>query len=431
MPKKKDWIGYKFNTFEVIEEDKKWHDECEEKVKQGIIKRYNNKYICRCSCGNIISLSVTQIAKNKPLSCGCIPIRHGENLVGKTFGDWVVLERDIDKEISIKAQGKTFHDYWKCKCVCGNVVSVMGCHLRDGTSTNCGCLKGEKISSAKTLNLTGKRFGKLTCITSAGRKSKNGNYWICKCDCGEYVEIPVYHLTSGKITECNKCRANGFSSVKSYSVYLRNQNKIQINGSLGDELKNKYPNIILDELWSKRNIVSPFKLTAKSHQKIYLICPYCKEEFETSALQLYGRVYEIMCPDCLSKIRDSVYEKAVKEYLNISLGIKTLHENNCNLKPINPITGSRLFYDNELPEQKIIIEVHGQQHYELINFSQWLSNRTPEEWLKDLQVRDEYKKNFAINNGYKYLALSYKQILSGEYKKIIDNLLRKGDTNEI
>lgn len=159
MPKKKDWIGYKFNTFEVIEEDKKWHDECEEKVKQGIIKRYNNKYICRCSCGSTVSLSVTQIAKNKPLSCGCIPIRYGENLVGKTFGDWVVLERDIDKEISIKDQGKTFHDYWKCKCVCGNVVSVIGCHLRDGSSTNCGCLKGEKISSAKTLDLTGKDLG--------------------------------------------------------------------------------------------------------------------------------------------------------------------------------------------------------------------------------------------------------------------------------
>lgn len=30
-----------------------------------------------------------------------------------------------------------------------------------------------------------------------------------------------------------------------------------------------------------------------------------------------------------------------------------------------------------------------------------------------------------------YLALSYKEILSGEYKEIIDNLLRKGDTNEI
>src|SRR5699024_2406306 len=99
----------------------------------------------------------------------------------------------------------------------------------------------------------------------------------------------------------------------------------------GDELKNKYPNVILDDLWSKRNTLSPFELTTKSHQKIYLICPHCKEEFETSALQLYGRVYEIMCPNCLSKIRDSVYEKAVKEYLNISLGIKTLHENSCNL----------------------------------------------------------------------------------------------------
>lgn len=431
MSKKKDWTGYKFNTFEVIEEDKKWHDECEEKVKQGVIKRYNDKYICRCSCGNVISISVTQIAKNRPLSCGCIPVRHGENLVGKVFGDWVVLERDIEKELLIKSEGKVFHDYWKCRCVCGNVASVLGSHLRDGTSTNCGCLKGEKISRAKELDLTSKRFGKLTCIKNTGKKSKNGNYWICQCDCGECIEVPVYYLTSGKIQECNKCRANGFFSIKSYAVYRRNQDKIQINGSLGAKLKEKYSDIILEELWSKRNTLSPYELTSKSHQTIYLICPHCKEEFKTSALQLYERVYDIMCPDCLSKIRDSVYEKAVKEYLNIHLKIKTLHENNCNLKPVNPLTGRRLFYDNEIPKYKIVIEVHGQQHYEPINFSQWLDGRSSEEWLEDLQNRDKYKESFAINHGYRYLALSYKQILSGEYKEIINNLLKEGESNEI
>ena len=431
MPAKKNWVGYRFNTFEVIEEDKDWKNSCEQKIREGKIKRYNNKYLCRCSCGNVISVSAVQIAKNRPLSCGCVPIRNGENLVGRAFGDWKVLERDIEKELSLKVAGKTFHDYWKCQCVCGKIVSVLGSHLRDGTSTNCGCLKSQKISIAKTLDLTGKVFGKLTVIKKTGKKSKDGNYWLCQCECGNFIEVSVYSLTSGKISECNHCRANGFSSVKSYSTYKRAQEKIGKVGSLGDRLKSKYKNLDLDIIWSDKNKLSPFQLTPKSHQQIYLICPECKTEFITSGLQLYERTYDIMCPDCLSKLKDSIYEKAVKNFLNNELNLKTLHENSCNLKPINPKTGARLFYDNEVPSCRIIIEVHGQQHYDIINYSSWLSDKTPEDWLNDLQWRDEYKKQYAIKNGYKYIVLSYEQILNGSYKEIIKSLLKEGETNEI
>ena len=77
-------------------------------------------------------------------------------------------------------------------------------------------------------------------------------------------------------------------------------------------------------------------------------------------------------------------------------------------------------------DKNAIIEVHGKQHYEEIIHSKWLNGKTPSEWLKELQERDEYKKQIAISQGYRYLALSYKQILSGEYKGIINNFIKGG-----
>jgi len=50
-------------------------------------------------------------------------------MVGKTFGDWTVLERDF----SIKKS----HVYYKCLCTCGNIASVGGGFLRSGKSSRC------------------------------------------------------------------------------------------------------------------------------------------------------------------------------------------------------------------------------------------------------------------------------------------------------
>lgn len=58
------------------------------------------------------------------------------DLTGNRYGKLVVLCRDT-----------TIHNarpYWKCKCDCGNVVSIYGGNLRSGTTTSCGCKRHER-----------------------------------------------------------------------------------------------------------------------------------------------------------------------------------------------------------------------------------------------------------------------------------------------
>ena len=50
---------------------------------------------------------------------------------------------------------------WKCKCDCGNIVSVTGDRLRNQHQKSCGCKTSELLSKAKTkhgLQLTNKRL---------------------------------------------------------------------------------------------------------------------------------------------------------------------------------------------------------------------------------------------------------------------------------
>lgn len=66
------------------------------------------------------------------------------DLTGLTFGRLHVLEED--KEYRIKNNIKARHCYWKCECECGNIISVLGNSLLNGTTESCGCLvsKGEE-----------------------------------------------------------------------------------------------------------------------------------------------------------------------------------------------------------------------------------------------------------------------------------------------
>jgi hypothetical protein len=58
-----------------------------------------------------------------------------EDLTGKKFGRWTVLEK-TKKENDSRA-------YYKCKCDCGTIRNVMVYNLKSGTSLSCGCLKKE------------------------------------------------------------------------------------------------------------------------------------------------------------------------------------------------------------------------------------------------------------------------------------------------
>jgi hypothetical protein len=53
-----------------------------------------------------------------------------ENLIGRCFGRWTVLEEGTPVSNAT---------IWKCKCACGVIREVRAGHLKSGASVSCGC----------------------------------------------------------------------------------------------------------------------------------------------------------------------------------------------------------------------------------------------------------------------------------------------------
>ena len=135
------------------------------------------------------------------------------DLSGKRFGKLVVLERDFD------TTGKCNAVRWKCKCDCGNVVSVIGANLKRGDAKSCGC--------ARYNDLTGKTFGRWTVLEKSEKIGRIQTY-LCKCQCGNTAKVPHSNLTRGKSTSCGcfqkelaskRFKKHGMRNTRLYSIY--------------------------------------------------------------------------------------------------------------------------------------------------------------------------------------------------------------------
>ena len=105
-------------------------------------------------------------------------------LVGKRFGNWIVLERDLSKV------GGT---WWKCRCDCGTERSVVGCNLVSEQSKSCGCRwKPDTV---------GRHFGELIVISFIG-KIGNDRAWLCHCNCGGEKVVKHANLIQGLVRSC-------------------------------------------------------------------------------------------------------------------------------------------------------------------------------------------------------------------------------------
>lgn len=58
------------------------------------------------------------------------------------------------------------------------------------------------------IELTGKRFGKLTVLSQTDKRMDGGSIvWLCKCDCGRTAEVSARRLVRGKVRSCG-CLSN-------------------------------------------------------------------------------------------------------------------------------------------------------------------------------------------------------------------------------
>lgn len=208
---------------------------------------------------------------------------------------------------------------------------------------------------------------------------------LIKCQDIAYHE---YAISCGNFISGERC---GYCAGK----------KVHANDSTGA----RYPKII--SMWSAKNKKSAYEYLPYSNKKVWFECEkHGIYQYKISDMIKMG----CECTYCTQEENSSALQKKVSEFLEKDLGYKVLHERNCNLLPYNPNTGCAMPYDNEVPELKLIIEVHGQQHYEITSFTRstaLVQNITFEEALKKQQWRDQYKKEYALSKGYYYLEIPY------------------------
>lgn len=126
-----------------------------------------------------------------------------KDLIGLVFGRLTVLERAENKIL-----GGRKRTMWVCQCSCENksIITVSTDLLNSGQTKSCGCLQKEKASkngASKLIDLTDKKYGKLTVIKRVENKGEM-TMWLCKCSCDEQSEIIVSggHLKSGHTKSC-------------------------------------------------------------------------------------------------------------------------------------------------------------------------------------------------------------------------------------
>lgn len=112
-----------------------------------VIKRVENandghaRWLCQCSCGNMVIVSSNVLKKGNTKSCGCLnrevaskkAKNNYNNLLNQKFGKLTVIEF-----LGSNEKGAIL---WKCKCDCGNEFTTTSHHLTSGNTRSCGCLK--------------------------------------------------------------------------------------------------------------------------------------------------------------------------------------------------------------------------------------------------------------------------------------------------
>lgn len=179
-------------------------------------------WLCECICGNTTSVLGNGLKTGRTKSCGCYSkeiLKRGSafNLKGKVFGRLVVLRKS---EI-IDFRRRTF---WVCKCKCGKEIEVPTNSLIKGKSKSCGCLQKD-IASKKYINIKNKTFGKLTVINKIKTTNKNGVYWNCLCECGNFISASGSRLRKGKISSCG-CNRESLVATELKKYFKEKYNSI-------------------------------------------------------------------------------------------------------------------------------------------------------------------------------------------------------------
>lgn len=203
-----DLTGQKFGRLTVLHIDKR--------IKLG--QHLYWTWLCKCDCGNIISVLPGNLKKKNIQSCGCLKketsTKNGKNrkkdITNQRFGRLLALYP------TEKRCGNSV--VWHCVCDCGKECNVSIQNLRNGNTKSCGCYAKElmiKKGRESAKDIFGMKFGKLTCIRPTEKRKLRCIIWECKCDCGNTCYVDIGSLKSGNTVSCGCETSKGEQKIHS------------------------------------------------------------------------------------------------------------------------------------------------------------------------------------------------------------------------
>lgn len=240
---------------------------------------------------------------------------------------------------------------------------------------------------------------------------KRWDYDLNKCD-----PKTVNYKTSKKyFFMCEKLFTH---KSKAITIFHIADKKCSVKCEECNSLIFKYPESLL--LWSEKNTESIHKYSYGSNQNAWWKCENGKHEDYKKNINTTVNTFNFRCPSCIQERNESLLQESVRLFLEElckKYGWKLNHEQYCLIKLRNPKTNYPLHYDNEIIAEnfKIIIEVHGKQHYEFIKLFHRIKSK-----FRENQKLDKIKKKHAIKSNYTYIEISYSDI---NWKNNIEKVL--------
>ena len=125
------------------------------------------------------------------------------DLTGKTYNRLTVIERDYSRK----------GVYWRCRCECGNVVSVRAYNLTTESTKSCGCLeKAAGKNNVEKLHQLARESGSTPNILREKANANNRTTGVrgvtYNASSGKYVAYIGYQskrYTLCRSTDINKC----------------------------------------------------------------------------------------------------------------------------------------------------------------------------------------------------------------------------------
>lgn len=187
-----------------------------------------------------------------------------KNEIGNKYGLLTVIER------AGSIHGKAA---WLCQCECGNQIKVTGDALRRGQAKTCGSTEHrakrmKEVGKSNYIDITNKKFGKLTAIRPIGSASYGGVLWECRCDCGNIHKVEYSNLVNGKVQSCGCLKSKGEQYIQQLLTYNQIEYKTQYTPK-GWLLSTNYKPYYDFGIFKNNQLIALLEYNGEQHRKFY------------------------------------------------------------------------------------------------------------------------------------------------------------------